>query len=161
MIRAGMKSDASAPAALPISTHTPAPYDGPSRDEVLAMRRQYPHARPDHLLPRALADRRRATCSTSGTRPASSTSTPSPGSSRSRSATVIPKIVEKVREQVGRLQHTTTIYLHPTIGAVRQEAGRAHARGERPVGQLLHQFRQRGQRDRRSCRRASSPATPM
>jgi alanine-glyoxylate transaminase/(R)-3-amino-2-methylpropionate-pyruvate transaminase len=27
-----------------------------------------------------------------------------------------PKIVEKVREQVGKLQHTTTIYLHPTIG---------------------------------------------
>jgi alanine-glyoxylate transaminase/(R)-3-amino-2-methylpropionate-pyruvate transaminase len=26
-----------------------------------------------------------------------------------------PKVVEKVREQVGRLQHTTTIYLHPTI----------------------------------------------
>ena len=24
-----------------------------------------------------------------------------------------PKVVEKVREQVGRLQHTTTIYLHP------------------------------------------------
>jgi alanine-glyoxylate transaminase/(R)-3-amino-2-methylpropionate-pyruvate transaminase len=27
-----------------------------------------------------------------------------------------PKIVEKVREQSGRLQHATTIYLHPTIG---------------------------------------------
>ena len=27
-----------------------------------------------------------------------------------------PKVVEKVREQVGRLQHTTTIYLHPAIG---------------------------------------------
>ncbi len=26
-----------------------------------------------------------------------------------------PKVVEKVREQVGRLQHTTTIYLHPAI----------------------------------------------
>ena len=27
-----------------------------------------------------------------------------------------PKIVERVREQIGKLQHTTTIYLHPTIG---------------------------------------------
>ena len=27
-----------------------------------------------------------------------------------------PYIVEKVREQVGKLQHVTTIYLHPTIG---------------------------------------------
>ena len=26
-----------------------------------------------------------------------------------------PKIVERVREQTGKLQHTTTIYLHPTI----------------------------------------------
>src|SRR6202044_3454239 len=30
-----------ASASLPTSSHTPAPYDGPSRDEVLAMRRQY------------------------------------------------------------------------------------------------------------------------
>src|SRR5881398_2238108 len=27
-----------------------------------------------------------------------------------------PHVVEKVREQVGKLQHVTTIYLHPTIG---------------------------------------------
>ena len=27
-----------------------------------------------------------------------------------------PYVVEKVREQVGKLQHATTIYLHPTIG---------------------------------------------
>src|SRR5581483_502100 len=27
-----------------------------------------------------------------------------------------PEIVERVRQQVGTLQHTTTIYLHPTIG---------------------------------------------
>ncbi len=27
-----------------------------------------------------------------------------------------PYVVEKVREQVGKLQHTTTIYLHPTAG---------------------------------------------
>ena len=27
-----------------------------------------------------------------------------------------PKIVQAVQKQVGKLQHTTTIYLHPTIG---------------------------------------------
>src|ERR1700756_5553673 len=27
-----------------------------------------------------------------------------------------PRIVAKVREQVGKLQHATTIYLHPTVG---------------------------------------------
>src|SRR5439155_2016739 len=32
-----------------------------------------------------------------------------------------PKVVEKVRAQVGRLQHTTTIYLHPTIGLLGQK----------------------------------------
>ena len=32
-----------------------------------------------------------------------------------------------MREQIGKLQHTTTIYLHPTIGAVRREAGREDA----------------------------------
>ena len=26
-----------------------------------------------------------------------------------------PKVIERVREQTGKLQHTTTIYLHPTI----------------------------------------------
>jgi len=31
-----------------------------------------------------------------------------------------PKIVEAVRAQVGRLQHTTTIYLHPTMGQLGQ-----------------------------------------
>jgi alanine-glyoxylate transaminase/(R)-3-amino-2-methylpropionate-pyruvate transaminase len=27
-----------------------------------------------------------------------------------------PRVVEKVKEQIGKLQHTTTIYLHPVIG---------------------------------------------
>ena len=31
----------SAKLSLPIIDHKPAPYDGPSRDEVLALRRQY------------------------------------------------------------------------------------------------------------------------
>ena len=41
MITNPSKTATMAPASLPISSHTPAPYDGPSRDEVLAMRRQY------------------------------------------------------------------------------------------------------------------------
>src|SRR6185436_15884170 len=32
-----------------------------------------------------------------------------------------PDIVARVREQVGKLQHTTTIYLHPTIGEFGQK----------------------------------------
>ncbi len=32
-----------------------------------------------------------------------------------------PKVIEKVRRQVGMLQHTTTIYLHPTIAQFGKE----------------------------------------
>ena len=35
-----------------------------------------------------------------------------------------PKIVEKVREQVGRLQHTTTIYLHPAVAELGKKLAR-------------------------------------
>ena len=28
-----------------------------------------------------------------------------------------PKVVKAIRDQVGRIQHTTTIYLHPNFGA--------------------------------------------
>jgi hypothetical protein len=40
-----------------------------------------------------------------------------------------PYVVEKVRAQVGKLQHTTTIYLYPTIGEFGRNHGR-HARGD-------------------------------
>lgn len=39
-----------------------------------------------------------------------------------------PTIVERVRKQVGRLQHVTTIYLHPTIG----QFGKASPNAFRP-----------------------------
>lgn len=32
-----------------------------------------------------------------------------------------PRVVEAIREQVGRIQHTTTLYLHPTIGQFGQK----------------------------------------
>ena len=59
-----------------------------------------------------------------------------------------PKIVEKVREQVGRLQHTTTIYLHPAIAQFGKKLAEHMPEGSEPVGQLFHEFGQRGQRDR-------------
>ncbi len=34
-----------------------------------------------------------------------------------------PKVAAKVQEQVGKLQHTTTIYLHPTIAQFAQKTG--------------------------------------
>ena len=59
-----------------------------------------------------------------------------------------PTIVEKVREQVGRLQHTTTIYLHPTIGQLGKKLAEHMPADSGLVGELLHQLRQRGQRSR-------------
>jgi alanine-glyoxylate transaminase/(R)-3-amino-2-methylpropionate-pyruvate transaminase len=40
-----------------------------------------------------------------------------------------PRIAEKVRRQVGTLQHTTTVYLHPAIGQLAQQLA-----GTMPVG---------------------------
>jgi alanine-glyoxylate transaminase / (R)-3-amino-2-methylpropionate-pyruvate transaminase len=99
-------------APLPASPHTPAPYDGPSRDEVLAMRREY-------LTPGLITYYREPLLVVEGHMQYlwdeagkqyldafAGIVTVSVGHCH-------PAIVEKVREQVGKLQHATTIYLHP------------------------------------------------
>src|SRR5437016_710493 len=100
---------------LPPCDHVPEPYDGPPKDEVLALRRQYltpgliTYYRDPLLVVEGhmqyLWDER-------GTRYLDAFAgivTVSVGHCH-------PHVVEKVRAQVGKLQHTTTIYLHPTIG---------------------------------------------
>jgi alanine-glyoxylate transaminase/(R)-3-amino-2-methylpropionate-pyruvate transaminase len=100
---------------LPPCNHVPEPYDGPTKDEVLALRRQYltpgliTYYRDPLLIVEGhmqyLWDER-------GTRYLDAFAgivTVSVGHCH-------PHVVEKVRAQVGKLQHTTTIYLHPTIG---------------------------------------------
>ena len=97
----------------PATDHTPAPYDGPSRDEVLALRKEY-------LTPGLVTYYREPLMIVEGHMQYlwddagrqyldafAGIVTVSVGHCH-------PKVVEKVREQVGRLQHTTTIYLHPT-----------------------------------------------
>jgi alanine-glyoxylate transaminase/(R)-3-amino-2-methylpropionate-pyruvate transaminase len=116
---------------LPICDHSPQPYDGPSRDEVLALRRQYltpgliTYYREPLLVVEGhmqyLWDER-------GTRYLDAFAgivTVSVGHCH-------PHIVERVRAQVGRLQHTTTIYLHPAAG----EFGRKLS-GHMPAGSGL------------------------
>ncbi len=101
---------------LPACAHVPEPYDGPPKDEVLAIRRQYltpglvTYYREPLLIVEGhmqyLYDER-------GTRYLDAFAgivTVSVGHCH-------PYVVEKVRKQVGKLQHTTTIYMHPTIGA--------------------------------------------
>ncbi len=99
---------------LPIIHHPPTPYDGPSRDEVIAMRRQYvsPGVITYYKDPLMIVEGyMQYVYDDGGTRYLDAFAgivTVSVGHCH-------PKIVEKVRAQTGLLQHTTTIYLHPTL----------------------------------------------
>ena len=99
---------------LPIIDHAPAPYDGPSRDEVLALRKQYlsPGLITYYRDPLMIVEgHMQYVWDETGARYLDAFAgivTVSVGHCH-------PKIVERVREQTGKLQHTTTIYLHPTI----------------------------------------------
>lgn len=99
---------------LPVSQHKPAKYTGPSRDEVLTLRRQYltPGLFAYYKDPMLIAEgHMQYLWDETGKQYLDGFAgivTVSVGHCH-------PKVVEKVTEQVGRLQHTTTIYLHPTI----------------------------------------------
>jgi alanine-glyoxylate transaminase/(R)-3-amino-2-methylpropionate-pyruvate transaminase len=101
--------------SLPVSPHRPAPYTGPSRAEVLALRRQY-------LTPGLITYYREPLLLVEGHMQYLWDETGKQyldGFAGIVSVSVghcHPKVVAKVREQVGKLQHTTTIYLHPAIG---------------------------------------------
>jgi alanine-glyoxylate transaminase / (R)-3-amino-2-methylpropionate-pyruvate transaminase len=100
---------------LPVCTHRPTPYTGPSRDEVLALRRQY-------LTPGLITYYREPLLVVEGNMQYLWDERGKQyldGFAGIVSVSVghcHPRVIEKVREQVGKLQHTTTIYLHPTIG---------------------------------------------
>jgi alanine-glyoxylate transaminase/(R)-3-amino-2-methylpropionate-pyruvate transaminase len=107
-------------ASLPISSHAPARYDGPSRDEVLAMRRQY-------LTPGLITYYREPLMIVEGHMQYVWDETGRQYLDAFAGIVTVsvghchPKVLEKVREQVGRLQHTTTIYLHPTVAQFGQK----------------------------------------
>lgn len=100
---------------LPICDHNPLPYAGPSKDEVLAIRRQYltpglvTYYRDPLLIVEGHMQYVWDECGTRYLDAFAGIVTVSVGHCH-------PYVVDKVREQVGKLQHTTTIYLHPTIG---------------------------------------------
>ncbi len=101
--------------ALPLSAHRPAPYTGPSREEVLALRRQY-------LTPGLITYYKEPLLLVEGHMQYLWDETGKQYLDGFAGIVTVsvghchPKVVEKVRAQVGKLQHTTTIYLHPTIG---------------------------------------------
>jgi alanine-glyoxylate transaminase/(R)-3-amino-2-methylpropionate-pyruvate transaminase len=102
-------------ASLPVSDHKPTPYKGPNREEVIALRQQY-------LTPGLLTFYKNPLLLVEGHMQYlwdekgkqyldgfAGIVTVSVGHCH-------PEIVKKVQEQVGKLQHVTTIYVHPTIG---------------------------------------------
>lgn len=100
---------------LPVTDHVPGPYDGPPRGEVLALRRQY-------LTPGLLTYYREPLLLVEGHMQYLWDETGKrylDGFAGIVSVSVghcHPAVVARVREQVGTLQHVTTIYLHPAVG---------------------------------------------
>src|SRR5262245_35816494 len=100
---------------LPIAPHKPEPYTGPSTAEVLALRKQYlsPGLITYYQDPLLIDEgKMQYVWDETGKQYLDAFAgivTVSVGHCH-------PYVVEKVRAQVGRLQHATTIYLHPTIG---------------------------------------------
>lgn len=99
---------------LPAHGHTPEPYVGPSRDEVLAMRHQYvnPGVLTYYRDPLMIVEGdMQYLWDETGKRYLDAFAgivTVSVGHCH-------PHVAAAVKDQAGKLQHTTTIYLHPTI----------------------------------------------
>jgi alanine-glyoxylate transaminase/(R)-3-amino-2-methylpropionate-pyruvate transaminase len=107
-------------ASLPPTAFVPAPYDGPSRDEVLALRKKYlmPGILTYYQEPLLIAQgHMQYVWDEKGRRYLDAFAgvvTVSVGHCH-------PHVVERVREQVGKLQHTTTLYIHPHVGRLAQK----------------------------------------
>jgi len=99
---------------LPIIDHQPTPYTGPSRDEVIALRKQYvsPGVITYYKEPLMVVEgKMQYVWDETGKRYLDAFAgivTVSVGHCH-------PDVIDKVKAQTGQLQHTTTIYLHPTI----------------------------------------------
>jgi alanine-glyoxylate transaminase/(R)-3-amino-2-methylpropionate-pyruvate transaminase len=99
---------------MPPCDHVPRPYDGPSRDEIIAMRKQYtsPAIFTLYREPLLIVEgHMQYLFDETGRRYLDLLAgivTVSVGHSH-------PKVVRRLQEQVGTLQHATTIYLHPNF----------------------------------------------
>ena len=100
--------------SLPPTDHVPRPYDGPSRDEILAMRRQFANPAVFTLYREPLLiveGHMQYLYDETGRRYLdlfAGIVTVSVGHCH-------PTVVRRVQEQVATLQHATTIYLHPSF----------------------------------------------
>jgi alanine-glyoxylate transaminase/(R)-3-amino-2-methylpropionate-pyruvate transaminase len=107
------------PLAMPPFDYSPRPYEGPSREEVLALRRQYVHPALFTLYREPLMiveGKMQYLFDESGRRYLdlfAGIVTVSCGHCH-------PKVLRRVQEQTATLQHATTIYLHPNLALLAQ-----------------------------------------
>src|SRR5687768_14905896 len=105
---------------VPPTDHTPRPYNGPTRDEVLAMRREFtsPAIFTIYREPLMIVEgHMQYVWDETGRRYLdlfAGIVTVSCGHCH-------PKVVRRVQEQTATLQHTTTIYLHPNVSLLAQK----------------------------------------
>ena len=100
---------------LPPCDYQPAPYDGPSREEVLKTRQQYcnPAVFTYYENPLMIVDgHMQYLFDETGRRYLDLLA----GIVTISCGHCHPKVIEQARDQLERLQHTTTIYLHPLMG---------------------------------------------
>ncbi len=122
--------------SLPVCDHKPAPYVGPSKDEVIALRSQYvsPGVLTYYKQPMMIVEgHMQYLWDEKGTRYLdvfAGIVTVSVGHCH-------PKVIEKVRKQNQTLQHTTTIYLNPNIALFAQKL--ASKMPDAPDGSPLEQ----------------------
>lgn len=112
-----MTTTATARPTMPPSSHKPRPYTGPSKQEILATRQQYCHPSLFTLYREPLLiveGHMQYLFDETGRRYLdlfAGIVTVSCGHSH-------PKVVQRMRDQLELLQHTTTIYLHPNLPAM-------------------------------------------
>jgi len=99
---------------MPPCAHIPAPYDGPSREELIALRKKHVHPSvftiyKDPLL--VVEGHMQYLFDETGRRYLDMIA----GIVTVSCGHCHPKVIAKIQEQVGRLQHATTIYLHPNL----------------------------------------------
>ena len=109
---------------LPVSDHQPAPYKGPSKEEIISLRREY-------VNPGVVLYYKDPICIVEGHMQYLWDETGKQYLDAIAGIVTVsvghchPKVTERVREQVGKLVHTTTIYLNPNIALFARElAGR-------------------------------------
>jgi alanine-glyoxylate transaminase/(R)-3-amino-2-methylpropionate-pyruvate transaminase len=101
--------------APPATDHVPRPYDGPPKSEVLALRQQYltPGLVTYYRDPLLIAEgRMQYVWDETGKQYLDAFA----GIVSISVGHCHGDVLAKVQEQIGRLQHTTTIYLHPAVG---------------------------------------------